>query len=364
MADTQPRIAIVGATGVVGREALAILAARAHPADRITAIGSSRSAGSDIPYADAALRVQPLTPDAFVSIDFALFCADAEVARAFAPAAAASGAVVIDNSSAFRLDPEVPLVIPEVNGASALGAPIIANPNCSTIILLAALEPIRRRYGIHRIIVSTYQAVSGAGQAGLDELRDQTRAAASSSRATPSLFPEPCALNVFTHESPLDADTGLNGEERKMIAESRRIWGDPALSVLPTCVRVPVERAHSQSVTIELDTPATRDEIEALLRDAPGIDYWPAEGPRHPTPLAAAHGDSVLVGRLRADNESRDYRFSLWLCADQIRKGAALNAIQIMDLVRTASPARTSAGATASLRLAPAHASTAGTHPD
>ena len=341
MSDVYARIAIVGATGAVGREALAILAERHVAPDRILALGSARSAGTTIPYVDSKLVVRELRDDAIPESDLALFCADADTARRFAPAFASRGALVVDNSSAFRMDPSVPLVVPEINGRLLDADPpprIVANPNCSTIMLLVALEPLRRAFGVRSVTVSTYQAVSGAGAAGVDELLAHTRAAASGQSAPTSVFPEPCALNVFPHESPLDPDSGFNAEERKMIAESRRIWDDPTLSLLPTCVRVPVLRAHAQSVVVDLDAPATRAELETILSGAPGVRLVD-----NPTPLKATGRDDVLVGRVRLDPDSgrpgakrgakpgAGRRALLWLCADQLRKGAALNAIQIAD---------------------------------
>jgi aspartate-semialdehyde dehydrogenase len=334
MPDAYPRIAIIGATGAVGREALAILAQRHVSPERIVALGSTRSAGTSIPYLGTQLSVHELRDDAIPECDLALFCADADTALRFAPRFAEHGSLVVDNSSAFRTDPSVPLVVPEINGHLLDADPpprIVANPNCSTIMLLVALEPIRRALGVRAVTVSTYQAVSGAGAAGVDELLAHTRAAASGQTAPTSVFPEPCALNVFPHESPLDPVTGFNGEERKMIAESRRIWSDPTLSVLPTCVRVPVLRAHAQSVVVDLETPASRAELEAVLSGAPGVRLVD-----NPTPLKATGRDDVLVGRVRLDPDSEGRRAMLWLCADQLRKGAALNTIQIADRVAMA----------------------------
>lgn len=329
MPDAYPRIAVVGATGAVGHEALAIFAERHVTPERIVAFGSARSAGTAIPYLDTDLPVRELRDEAIPECDLALFCADADTALRFAPAFASRGALVVDNSSAFRMDASVPLVVPEINGHLLDAEPpprIVANPNCSTIMLLVALEPIRRAFGVRSVTVSTYQAVSGAGAAGVDELLAHTRAAANGQSAPTSVFPEPCVLNVFPHESPLDPDSGFNGEERKMIAESRRVWESPTLSVLPTCVRVPVLRAHAQSVVVDLDAPATRTDLETALSGAAGVRLAD-----NPTPLRATGRDDVLVGRIRVDPDSGGRRATLWLCADQLRKGAALNAIQIAD---------------------------------
>ncbi|HBS29589.1 MAG TPA: aspartate-semialdehyde dehydrogenase [Phycisphaerales bacterium] len=335
--DRFQRLAIVGATGAVGREALRILHERGVSSSRIVALASGRSDGARLPYADRSIMVAPTTASAIESCDAALFCADADTARALAPGAARAGVLVVDNSSAFRLDPSVPLVIPEVNPHTldASTPPrLVANPNCSTVILLTAIEPIRRAFGVSSIIVSTYQAVSGAGLAAIDELRAQTRAALEGAPLPPLIFPESCAFNLFPHESPVEPDTGMNAEERKVVAEARRILNDPGLSITPTCVRVPVERAHSQSITLELDAPATAEQVRALLRAAPGVEFL--EPPdRPPTPLRAAGRDPVLVGRVRIDPDSGGRRLSLWVCADQLRKGAALNAVQILEALGT-----------------------------
>lgn len=348
------RVAIIGATGLVGREALAILSSQGVPASMVVALGSERSAGTTIAYGSSRLPVALLSETAFEDVDLALFCADADTATRFAPLAVAAGAIVVDNSSAFRMDATVPLVVPEVNAhlLDAEPAPrLIANPNCSTIILLSALEPIRRAAGISRVIVSTYQAVSGAGAAGLEALWSQTRALAGGGDAGHGVFPVRCAMNVFTHESALDDATGLNAEETKIIQESRRIWEGQGTSILPTCVRVPVERAHSQSITFETREPIRLTEIETLLRSARHVEYREANGKAgrgggggggeagHPTPLDAAGRDPIVVGRLRADPSDSNRRFSIWVCADQLRKGAALNAIQIGQRVLGATAA-------------------------
>lgn len=333
MPESQLRIAIVGATGAVGREALSLLAEAGHPASHVVPLASSRSAGAPLPYGACTLRTSELTSEALASCDAAIFAADAETARRFAPQAAEYGCLVIDNSSAFRADPTVPLVIPEVN-ADALGSRsrLVANPNCSTTILLTALEPIRRACGITRIMVSTYQAVSGAGLAGIDELREQTRAALEGRSVPSKVFPESCAFNVFTHESPIDLETGFNLEERKLINETRRIWNTPDLEIIPTCVRVPVERVHSQSVSAELRSSIDASSLRSLLARAPGLELIddPATG-TFPTPLRAVGRNPIAVGRPRISVADQRITISLWICGDQLRKGAALNALQILD---------------------------------
>ena len=351
------RIAIVGATGVVGREALCILEQRRVPASNIAALASPRSVGLSIPYAGTTLTVREATPAAFDGVPLAIFAASSHVAKELAPHAIEHGTTVIDNSSAFRLRPDVPLVVPEVNGSSQvarLSEPgprrpgLIANPNCSTIILLTAIEPLRRRFGLHSINVATYQAVSGAGQAGLDALHREIAQHAQSRtpgepahKAPESPFAEPCFLNVFSHNSTVDALSGLNGEEQKIIDESRKILGDATLPITPTCVRVPVFRAHSQAITLRLQRPVSEAEIrEAYAAFAEQgslriIDDRAANA--FPTPLKAAGRDAVLVGRFRpdparpVDSQGRSDGWCLFACGDQLRKGAALNAIQIAD---------------------------------
>lgn len=332
MSDTQ--LAIVGATGAVGREALAILAQRGFPARRVLALASPGSHGASLPFADASITVRAFDADALSRCSAAVFCADAAVAREHAPRAADAGVFVIDNSSAFRMDPRVPLVVPEINADLLDDNPrLIANPNCSTIIMLLGLEPLRRRFGVREIVVSTYQAVSGAGIAGMRELDEQVVAFAAGQPIRPRVFPHQCAFNVFTHESPMDPDTGINAEEGKMIAETRKIWNDPRVEILPTCVRVPVRRAHSQSILVRLLHHATEAQVRETLSTAPGVCLVddPANG-RFPTPLDATGLDHVLVGRVRCptpDAEGRSDRIMLWVCGDQLRKGAALNALQI-----------------------------------
>jgi aspartate-semialdehyde dehydrogenase len=341
-------IAVVGATGAVGREALAILASRGHSPDRIRAIASERSRGMSIPFAGASLRVEAVSEQSLTGLDACLFCATSQVAKQWAHTAVRSGAFVVDNSSAFRADPATPLVVPEVNAHLIPAARLIANPNCSTIMMVVALEPLRRAFGLARIVVATYQAVSGAGAAAMDELRDQATAALAGSQLPPRVFREPCAFNVFSHNAEVDPLTGVNGEEAKMIAESRKIWNDRSLEVSPTCVRVPVFRAHTQAITVTLAKPATLGAVRDALASAPGVRIVDdARANNFPTPLKASGRDDVLVGRIRTDPSGFDPHsldpratsadrphttFCLMLSADQLRKGAALNAIQIADV--------------------------------
>lgn len=334
---SEPRLAIVGATGAVGQEALGILAERQFPAERVVALASPNSEGARLAYGDGQVTVRAFDAGALVGCAAAVFCADAAVAREHAPRAAAAGVCVVDNSSAFRMDASVPLVVPEINGALLETDPrprLVANPNCSTIIMLLGLEPLRQRFGVREIVVSTYQAVSGAGIAGMRELDEQARAFAEGRAIEPRVFPRQCAFNVFTHESAMDPDSGVNGEEAKMIAETRKIWADPGVEVLPTCVRVPVRRAHSQSILVRLERAVSEADVRSALEAAPGVRVVDdrASG-EFPTPLEASGIDEVLVGRVRLGGgaEGRSDRVMLWACGDQLRKGAALNALQIAE---------------------------------
>lgn len=336
MRESFPTFSVVGATGAVGREALSILAARGTPACDVRAFASERSAGTRLAFGKHSIAIERFEVEAAANADFTFLCAGATLSRACARDLVDAGTTVIDNSSAFRMVAGVPLVIPEVNGRDLDASErLIANPNCSTIILLTALTPLRRALGVRDIVVSTYQAVSGAGQRGIDELRIQTTAALARRSPAPSVFPESCAFNVFPHESTVDSDTGLNGEEQKMIDETRKIWSAPDLPMAPTCVRVPVVRAHSQSVTITLQCSSEPLVARAFLRGAPGVRLIENEPDHSITPRRAAGTDDVFVGRVRFDPESGFRRLSLWLCADQLRKGAALNALQIVDLLHT-----------------------------
>jgi aspartate-semialdehyde dehydrogenase len=306
-----------------------------------------------LPYGGGVLRVAALTPGSFAGCTAAIFAADAQTAREFAPSAMGAGALVVDNSSAFRMDPGVALVVPEVNG-ELIGwqgtrgtGRLIANPNCTTIILLTALEPLRRAFGVTAIDVATYQAVSGAGLAAIDELRELTRQALHPDggwlgfphrQRAPRVFVEPCAFNVFSHDSAVDPDTGVNGEERKVIDEARKIWNQPGLRVTPTCVRVPVVRAHTEAITVTLETAATEREVrDALLRGEGIVLLDDRAANSFPTPRKATERDPVLVGRVRPDPgegfdaRGRSRRWCLLACGDQLRKGAALTAIQIAE---------------------------------
>lgn len=347
-----PSVAVIGATGAVGREFIALFEQRKFPTTSLRLFASARSAGQSLKVGHRDFVIEELTEDALRGVDIALFSAGASTSRAFAPVAASHGAVVVDNSSAFRMDPGTPLVVPEVN-AQALAphrrlarAGVIANPNCSTIIMMVPLHPIRERFGIERIVASTYQAASGAGAAAMDELVTQSQASLAGRPSAPKVFHEPCAFNVFSHNSAVDPKTGRNVEEQKMIDEARKIWNDPALRVEATCVRVPVLRAHAEALTITLRAPATEAEFRAALAEAPGVRIVDDRAAnRFPTPLGAAGQDDIFVGRIRPDSSQpsegvepvtgapRHRGFSLFVCGDQLRKGAALNAVQIAELI-------------------------------
>ncbi len=325
------RIAVVGATGAVGEELLALLADRDVPAERVRAFASARSAGRSIPYAGRALEVAPLPEGGDLGAELVFSSAGGTVARREARRWVAHGSVVIDNTSAWRMDPDVPLVIPEVNGEAAdRHDGVVANPNCSTILALMALAPLHRAWGLERITVATYQAVSGAGAKGVAELTRMTRAALDGTPAEPEAFAENVAFNLFSHDSPV-GDDGYNVEERKLADESRKILDLPELAVSATCVRVPVYRAHAEAIHAAFREPADPDEARRLLEGAPGVRVVDdrAAG-RFPTPMAASGRDEVLVGRIRADL-ARPGGLALFLAGDQIRKGAALNAVQIAE---------------------------------
>jgi len=325
------RIAIVGATGAVGHELLELLAERAFPLTSLRAFASARSAGRTVTFRGEAIPVEPLPDAGDLGVDVVFSSAGGTLSKAHAWTWASHGAVVVDNTSAWRLDPRVPLVVPEVNPeAIAEHQGIIANPNCSTILALLALAPLHRAFGLVRATVATYQAVSGAGQAAIGELLEQTRGVLAGAPARPSKFPHPIAFNLFSHDSEVGVD-GYNQEERKLLLESRKILGLPGLRISATCVRVPVARAHAEAIHAEFERPVTESEARAALAAAPGlaiVDDRAAN--RFPMPLDASGRDEVLVGRVRED-ASLPGGIALFLAGDQIRKGAALNAVQIAE---------------------------------
>jgi aspartate-semialdehyde dehydrogenase len=325
-------VAVVGATGVVGREMLSILEERRFPAERVIALASPRSAGKKLPFRGGEIEVGVAEPAAFEGVSIALFSAGAAASRELAPAAAARGAVVIDNSSAWRMDPGCPLIVPEVNMAAARDRPkgILANPNCSTIQMVVALAPLHDAARIRHIVVSTYQATSGKGHAAVEELLAQAARVAAGGPAEPRVFPGPIVQNVLMDWKPGEGD--YSEEELKMVHETRKILGDPTIGVSPTTVRVPVVTGHSEAVHVQLARPMDASEAKALLRRAPGVSLLdePYAPGRHPQPIDCAGRDEVFVGRVRNDLAVPG-ALNLWIVADNLRKGAALNAVQIAE---------------------------------
>ncbi|MCF8105323.1 MAG: aspartate-semialdehyde dehydrogenase [Desulfohalobiaceae bacterium] len=324
-------VAVAGATGAVGREMLKTLEARKFPAARVRALASSRSAGKELPFGDSRLVVEELKEDSFADTDLALFSAGGDTSKKFAPIAARAGCVVVDNSSAWRMDPDVPLVVPEVNPeALEEHKNIIANPNCSTIQMVVALKPIYDQAGIRRIIVSTYQAVSGSGQKAIQELENQVRALFNMQEPENHVYPYQIAFNCLPHIDDF-LDNDYSKEEMKMVNETRKILNDESLRITATTVRVPVFYGHSESVNIETQTRLSAKEARVLLSRSPGIRVL--DNPReniYPMPIQAAGEDETFVGRIREDI-SLENGLDLWIVADNIRKGAALNAVQIAE---------------------------------
>ena len=327
------RVAVAGATGAVGREILATLAERAFPADEVVPLASERSAGVTVSYGeDEELSVQDLSKFDFGGIDILLSSPGAKVSAEHSPRAAKAGAVVIDNTSHFRMDPEVPLVVPEVNPDAIAGYTrrnIIANPNCSTIQMVVALKPLHDLARIRRVVVSTYQSVSGGGKDMMDELFNQTRGIYVNEPVKPELFTKQIAFNVIPHIDVFMED-GATKEEWKMVVETKKIL-DPSILVHATCVRVPAFIGHAEAVNLEFENPIDEEDARQALRDAPGvtvIDHRVDEG--YVTPVEAAGEDPVYVSRLRVD-PTVEHGLSLWIVADNLRKGAALNAVQIAE---------------------------------
>ncbi|MBI3205342.1 MAG: aspartate-semialdehyde dehydrogenase [Myxococcales bacterium] len=328
-------VAVVGATGAVGREMLRTLERREFPAERVVALASAKSAGNKLPFRGGELVVEELTPKSFEGVKIALFSAGASVSREYGPIAAAAGAVVIDNSSAWRMDDEVPLVVPEVNPQAVMHRKkgIIANPNCSTIQLVVALKPLHDEARIRHIVVSTYQATSGKGHAAVEELEAQLAAVVAGKQPEHQVFPGQMAMNVLSDWKA--GQGGYSEEELKMVNETRKIMGDAEIGVTPTCVRVPVVTGHSESVFVRFERPLTAARARELLAKAPGVvlvgdaEYAPG---KEPQPLHAANTDPVYVGRVR-DDLAMPGALNLWVVADNLRKGAALNAVQIAELI-------------------------------
>jgi len=334
-------VAVVGATGAVGREFVKVLASRNFPVGRITFLASARSAGQEIRFAGQTYVIEELTETSFTGVQVALFSAGTGISRKFAPVAVDSGAVVVDNSNAFRMSDHVPLVVPEVNPEDiASHSGIIANPNCSTIIMVVPVWPLYRASRIKRIVVSTYQAASGAGWKAMAELQKQTADILAGREAKCQVMPHVCAFNLFSHNSAI-GDTGYNEEETKMVNETRKMFHDPDILITATCVRVPILRAHSEAINITFEEPVTEDQVRCVLAAAPGIRIVDdRETNTFPMPIDASDQDNVLVGRIRRDISQPDGRgVELFVSGDQLLKGAALNAIQIaerLDIVRRA----------------------------
>jgi aspartate-semialdehyde dehydrogenase len=325
-------VAIAGATGAVGMEFLRLLEEREFPLGSLRLLASARSAGKTIRFAGKDLNVEEMTADSFAGIDIAFFSAGGGRSKEFASAAIAAGALVIDNSSAFRMTPGVPLVVPEVNGEDALQHKgLIANPNCSTIILLMALKPLLDLAPIRRVVVSTYQAASGAGAQAMEELQQQTRAIVAGEPVVKEIFPHQIAFNLFSHNTAID-DSGYNEEELKMVKETRKILHQPDLAVTATCIRVPIPRAHSESVNVEFAGPRpTVEAARAALAAFPGVRVVDDRAMNYfPMPIDASGKDEVLVGRLRED-ASHPNALDFFVAGDQILKGAALNGYQIAE---------------------------------
>ena len=326
-------LAIAGVTGAVGQEFLSIIEERDFPFDSLKMLASSRSKGKKIDFKSKTYVVEELGKNSFAGIDIALFSAGGGRSKEFAPAAVEAGAVVVDNSSMFRMDPDVPLVIPEINAdAIAEHKGIVANPNCSTIIGIVPVWPLHKANPVKRMVVSTYQAASGAGMSAMLELESQSREILAGKEPTCKAFPCQIAFNCFNHNSALEPN-GYNGEEMKMVNETRKIFDCPQIAVTCTCVRIPVMRAHCESINLEFTEEITPDEVRGLLGTAPGVTVMDdRENNRFPMPIDASGKDDILVGRIRRDESLPENRgINIWVAGDQLRKGAALNAVQIAE---------------------------------
>jgi aspartate-semialdehyde dehydrogenase len=329
-----PVVAIAGATGAVGVELMQCLEQRKFPLSELRLLASARSVGKKMRFRGADVAVQELTDESLKGVDIALFSAGGAQSKRFAPAAVKAGAVVVDNSSAFRMDPGTPLVVPEINaGELARHHGIIANPNCVAIVAATPLWPLHQARRIKRVIMSTYQAASGAGAAAMEELSESTKAYLEGRAFTPKVLPHPYAFNVFSHNTRVDPETGYNEEETKVMQECRKIFGLPDLRVTATCVRVPVLRAHCIAMNVEFEAPLSPDEAREVLSRAPGVRVVDElEKNYFPMPVDASGKDEVLVGRIRRDvSDPTGATLSLFVAGDQLRKGAALNAVQIAE---------------------------------
>ncbi len=327
-------IAVVGATGAVGVEMLECLEQRDFPIKQLTLLASARSAGKKVSFKGEEITIKELTHQSFEGIDIALFAAGGGISEEFGPSVAAAGCIMVDNSSAFRMDPDVPLVVPEINPEAVKNLPknIVANPNCTTIISLMALFPLHKRFGLKSIIASSYQAVSGSGVAGMQELENQLEAIAKDQPVEKSCYPHQIAYNVIPHVDVFQ-EGGYTKEEYKMLNESRKILGEEGVQVTCTCVRVPVMRSHSVSITAQFDKEIDVASARAAFANCPGVKLVdnPDEA-LYPVPLDSTHKDDCLVGRIRKDMVM-DNALALWVVGDQVRKGAALNAVQIAEIL-------------------------------
>ncbi len=326
-------VAIVGATGAVGQEFLTVLAERKFPMKSLKLLASAKSAGKKLEFDGKSYTIEELTHDSFKDVQIAFFSAGGSISKEFAPSAVKAGAVVVDNTSYFRMKEGIPLVVPEVNGDQiAKHNGLIANPNCCTIIMVVPLWPLHQVNRIKRVVVSTYQSVSGAGAWGLYELDAQMKAYATGQPIAKEKFPHQIVNNLFSHNTKVQ-DNGYNEEENKMVAETRKIFGDARIQISPTCIRVPIPRAHSESINIEFERPMSPAQVRAVLAKAPGVRLVDdAEQNHFPMPLEASGQDDVLVGRIRQDISRDDGRgIDLFVSGDQVRKGAATNAVQIAE---------------------------------
>jgi len=326
-------VAVIGATGAAGQTTLRILEERKFPVRELRAYASERSVGKTVTFAGESLRVQQVSPDAFRGVEIAFFSAGSAQSREYVPLAVRAGAVVVDKSSAFRMDPAVPLVVPEINPHAARGHQgIVASPNCTTVVTVMPLAPLHRAARIRRVVATSYQAVSGAGVNGVEDLRQQTMAWARGETIVPRFFPHQIAFNLIPHIDKF-GESGYTGEEWKLINEVRKILEAPDLRIAPTTVRVPVFTAHSVAVNVETETKVTAEEARRLFERFPGLRVWddPAES-RYPMPVMVEGQDDCLVGRIRED-VSHDRALNFWVVGDQLRKGAATNAVQIAELL-------------------------------
>lgn len=327
-------VAVVGAKGAVGHEIITLLEKRKFPVGEFRPFGSARSAGQTVKFNGKDYKIQELKaqPGEFKGVDIILSSPGASVSKQFSQHAIKDGALIIDNTSAFRMNPDVPLVVPEINGDDIFKHKgIIANPNCSAIIMLMALAPLHRKNPVRRVLCATYQAVSGAGAVAMEELKEQTAEVLAGKPATKKVFPHQIAFNLFSHNAAIE-DGGYNGEELKMIQEARKILHDETIKIVTTCVRVPVLRAHTEVLYLEFEKPMSPEDAKAILSKAPGVDLQDdAKNNHYPMPIEASNRENVLVGRIRKDLSS-DNGLALMVAGDQLWKGAALNAVQIAEI--------------------------------